>query len=582
MKKNLILLLMSILFGLLGTLSLAPFNVPVIAWFVPWTLFYMADSLKRAPLFKILFFSFLTTLFACIFAFHWIIHLFVEYGGIPFLLAVTLFIPYSFLLNSKIPFIIIFLAKIKPKFRFFSYYIFLGVPVIITLIDILTPQVFNWYLGNLVTKNFYFSQIADVTGIHGITFLYIFFSYFFYRTFLVIRRNPKFLFYRKFIKTFLLFIVLYVAIYAYGAWQIRYVDTLLSSSQKVRVALIQPDAPLEKYGENKVTEEVLVKLMMETIPGLIHESIKKGEGKVDLVILPESAVPYFTTQRDFLTLRLQVFHPFFAYLILHTNKNYNVDVFFNEIRYELEGMRIKAYNSSTLSSRTGNIEAIYHKRKLIAFGEQIPLAEFLDRTGLIALIPESIRYSRFEPGKEFVPVPYSTRNYHNPFLPEKTFTFPLSYEKELFQDTGNSTWQIAGYFMPLICYEIIQPEYVRSFFQNSKYPVDFLVNVTQDKWYGKTIQSYQHLELARIRSIELRRSIVRSTNSGVSTSIDPAGRYITPVYGQTFTGQETKEIQIVDIPVIKDVETIYAKIGLFWLYGIVFLYAVLSMRKYFK
>ncbi|MCS7204862.1 MAG: hypothetical protein NZ853_04130 [Leptospiraceae bacterium] len=586
MKKNLLLVGLSILFGIIGTLSLEPFRVPVLRWMVPWVLFYVGDVLKHQSIKKILLYSFLIALSGCVFAFHWIIHLFVEYGGIPLYASLLLFIPYSFLLNTKIPLILLFLSKLKPKFRIFSKYTLLGIPLIITLLDIFTPQVFNWYWGNLVTQNLYFSQIADIVGIHGITFFYILFSYVFYRLFKIFIKNYKLLLKVKLIKIYAVFLFLFVLIHVYGFFQINYYDNLSQNVPKIRVALIQPNAPLEKYGENKVTENVLIELMSKTIPRLVEEAILKSEGKLDLVVLPESAIPYYTTQKEFITLRLNVYHPNFEYLIHSINGKYNVDVFFNELGYGLKGNRIQVYNSSALFSRLGKKDAIYHKRRLIAFGEQIPYAEFLDSTGLIQFVPESVRYSRFQPGTDFTLIPYSLQNYQNPINEQKEFPFQvvdeILSEEKIKKYFENRKWEVFGYFMPLICYEVIQPDYVLEFFRNSRSSIDFIVNITQDKWYGKTIQSYQHLELARIRSIEFRKSLVRSTNSGVSTSVDPIGRYIHPIYGNLLTSQETEEVQVVDIPIIRDVSTIYTKIGIGWLWFLGFLYIFLLVLMKLK
>ncbi|GIX40373.1 MAG: apolipoprotein N-acyltransferase 2 [Leptospiraceae bacterium] len=585
MKKKFLPIILSILFGISGTLSLEPFSIPLIRWMVPWFLFYSGERLKNSSYKKIIGISFLYALSLCIFAFYWVIHLFVEYGGIPLLLSIFLFIPYSILLNSKIPFILIFLSKIKPKYKIFYKYNFISIPLIITLIDLITPQVFNWYWGNLITKNLLFSQIADILGIHGLTFLYIFFSYAFYRIFKLLYKNYMIFFTPRFKKIYGYIFIFFLGIHIYGIIQIKRYNDIIKNSEKIRIAIIQPDAPLEKYGENKVTIQVIENLMLKEIPELTKLAFNKGEGKIDLFILPESGIPYFTTQKNSLTLKGNAYHPYFEYLIHSINAQYMADVFFNEFFYEQENNKIHVYNSSSLFSRKGKREAQYHKRKLIAFGEQIPLAEFLDETGLIQLVPESVRYSRFKPGKYFIPIPYTIQNYNKPveitnypFKPIEELTRP----EEIQSFFKNREFKPYGYFMPLICYEIIQPEYVRNFFLHSPYPIDFIVNITQDKWYGKTIESYQHLALGSIRAIELRRSIVRSTNSGVSTSIEPTGNYIKPIYGNILTEQETKEIQIVDIPIIKDHKTIYSYIGLGWLYIILFYYVILNVMDKIK
>ena len=72
-----------------------------------------------------------------------------------------------------------------------------------------------------------------------------------------------------------------------------------------------------------------------------------------------------------------------------------------------------------------------------------------------------------------------------------------------------------------ICFEDLFPEVVRQFAVQS---VDFLVNMTNDAWFLKTGAPYQHAQASVLRAVEHRMPVVRSTNTGFSCFIDPAGR----------------------------------------------------------
>lgn len=574
-------MILSILFGVVATLSIEPFYIPILRWIVPWFLFYFIDEFYKKALRYIVLISFFLALSLCIFAFYWIIHLFVEYGGIPLFIATLLFVPYSFLLNLKIPFSIIFFTVLKRKFLVFRSYNFLLIPLVITLIDLTTPQVFNWYWGNLLTQNVFLSQLADVLGIHGITFFYILFSYILYRIAKLYLKIKVFFKNKRFYKIYSFYFVLGISIFIYGIFQYYRYKKISLESSKIRIAAIQANAPLEKYGDRKITNEFLETLMLETIPKLMEKAYEKGEKSINLFVLPESAVPYYTTQKNPFTFNANLYHPYFEYLILKSNAIFNAEVFFNEFYYEIipSKRKIITYNSSALFSRRGIREINYHKRKLIAFGERIPLAEFLDSTGLISLVPESVRYSRFQEGSEFTAIPYSFRKENL----EKAFRFSpldvIAKEKEIKEFFQDREFRVDGHFMPLICYEVIQPEYVRDFFNYSKNKIDFIVNITQDQWYGKTIESYQHLALAKVRSIELRRAMIRSTNSGVSAAIDLTGEYVKPFYGETLTKQEVEDFQIFDLPIYKQTNTIFATIGNYWLSVLAVFYIILLIKR---
>jgi apolipoprotein N-acyltransferase len=80
---------------------------------------------------------------------------------------------------------------------------------------------------------------------------------------------------------------------------------------------------------------------------------------------------------------------------------------------------------------------------------------------------------------------------------------------------------VAGGVGTFICYESVFPTYIREFARDG---AKVLFNISNDAWFGKSAARFQHFEIVRMRAVENRRWIVRSTNNGISAAIDPAGR----------------------------------------------------------
>jgi len=124
------------------------------------------------------------------------------------------------------------------------------------------------------------------------------------------------------------------------------------------------------------------------------------------------------------------------------------------------------------------------------------------------------RYDKIHlvPFGEFVP-------YRNLFFFAKKLTHQLvdlqrGHQRNVFRVNGHT-------FGVFICYESVFADEVRLFAKNG---AQVLVNISDDGWYGDTSAPWQHLNMARMRAIENDRWLLRDTNNGVTTAIDPAGR----------------------------------------------------------
>jgi len=141
------------------------------------------------------------------------------------------------------------------------------------------------------------------------------------------------------------------------------------------------------------------------------------------------------------------------------------------------------FNSSFLVSPNGQLAGVYHKRKLVAFGEYIPLARWLPFIKWFTPITGG-----FTPGKHAVPFELSN-------LQVKTAT--------------------------LICFEDIFPDFVREYADDD---TDFLVNITNDGWFGEGSAQWQQAAAAAFRAVENGLPLLRCANTGLTCWVDSHGR----------------------------------------------------------
>jgi|TARA_B110000881_G_C18589179_1_gene526790 apolipoprotein N-acyltransferase len=144
----------------------------------------------------------------------------------------------------------------------------------------------------------------------------------------------------------------------------------------------------------------------------------------------------------------------------------------------------KNFNSLLLVNRDLEILHKYNKRKLVPFGEFLPLENFLNHYGLKKI---THGFESFSKGKL------------NNYIELKNFKI-----------------------LPLICYEIIFPELL----QKSSPSSDLIINISEDAWFGNSIGPYQHFAKAIFRAVENNTYLARSANKGISAVVNNKGQII--------------------------------------------------------
>lgn len=192
------------------------------------------------------------------------------------------------------------------------------------------------------------------------------------------------------------------------------------------------------------------------------------------------------------------------------------------------------HNSLTALGRKGEVLATYDKHHLVPFGEYLPFR----------------KYVTFEP-----------------------LALALSGIGDFTPGGGPRTLQADGFpaFSPLICYEAIFPA---AAVDKTNRPA-WLVNVTNDGWYGMSAGPFQHLAISRIRAIEEGLPMARAANTGISAVIDPVGRTV----ARLGLGDKGQLDSLLPAPLPP---TVYAQFGDSVFFGLLLVFgiaAVITARK---
>ncbi|MBI5462551.1 MAG: apolipoprotein N-acyltransferase [Gammaproteobacteria bacterium] len=247
-----------------------------------------------------------------------------------------------------------------------------------------------------------------------------------------------------------------------GGAQLKHYAWTQVAGAPLRVSLIQGNIPQDEKWDPAQQVATLEKYLNLTR----GEWSEQGRERLDLVIWPETAIPAF---------QHQVADNFLAPL---TEEARRVGTDLLTGIPVLDRERWEYYNAVI---GIGQDEGAYYKHHLVPFGEYLPLRKILGT--LLQVMPLPV--ADFSAGK-----------------------------------LGQPLVRAAGYPVGIsICYEIIFGEEIIAQLPQAA----FLVNVSNDAWFGDSLAPHQHLEMARMRALETGRYLLRATNTGITAIIGPDG-----------------------------------------------------------
>ncbi len=250
--------------------------------------------------------------------------------------------------------------------------------------------------------------------------------------------------------------------WGFGAW--RLAQPLPPRAEPLTVRLVQPDADQAAKWQPGMAQAFYER----------HLALTRAEPRADVTIWSETAVPFLLDAApDLLAESAAAAAP--GRLILGIQRS-----------EPAPGGGEQFFNSLAVLNPDGTPAATYDKAHLVPFGEYIPFPGLIARLGIPALTALTGGGFTPGPGPHLVDVPGVPR------------------------------------FLPLICYEAIFPQGLKA----PEGRPEWLVQVTNDAWFGEASGPYQHFAQARVRAIEQGLPLARAANTGISAMVDPYGRVL--------------------------------------------------------
>ncbi|SFJ70543.1 apolipoprotein N-acyltransferase [Bradyrhizobium sp. cf659] len=354
---------------------------------------------------------------------------------------------------------------------------------------------FPWNaFGYALSEPLPLAQTASLIGLWGMTFLTV--AIFASPATLIDRTPDRRVAWRAPAAAVALLVVMSI----FGAIRLSLHPTTMVAGAKLR--LMQPNLQQDAKFNYAAKAEVMKKYLALSDRASGPQST--GVRDATILIWPESAFPFFLTREADAMAEIAELLPKGTVLITGSVRAPDLP----------RGTPItRAYNSIYVIDHDGSVLAVYDKLHLVPFGEFLPYQGLMEKLGFEQL-------TRVRGG--------------------------------FIAGTVRHALPVAGApsALPLICYEAIFPGEVAG--RNER--PGWIVNLTNDGWFGISTGPYQHLEQARMRAIELGLPLVRSANTGISAVIDPVGRTIASL------GLGVEGILDASLPAAIP-PTIYARVG---------------------
>lgn len=480
--------LLAILAGILIGTSYIP--LPPWALFFCWTpLWYtwlQEESLNKQALKNIFLSGWLTQFVLTAIGFSWVSHTLNEFGHMPWFFAILCQAGYSAFANLYVPLAGLAWFYFVSRAGLSRTQKIIALPIFMNIGERIFPMIFDWHFGyTWLWAEVPAYHLADIFGFIGLSFFALCFNAVFLFAFFRYREK------RAWIPAAASVFVIFGAL---NAWGYFHAKDLPKPDASLKFLIVQANiGNQEKLLAEKgfmYRDTVLQRYVSKTLEGVTAA----GGAKIDFAIWPETAFPELIEDENLS----------FGYAATLKRELQKLNVKLITGGYGRLTSTGQMTNSFFVLDENGRWMAPpYHKTILLAFGEYFPLADYLPK--MRDWFPEVGNFGR-GPGPTVM-------------------------------NLGGTKTGVQ------ICYEGLFDWFTRKLANQG---AEVLVNVTNDSWYGKWQQPYQHGWMTLARAIEVRRPLVRSTNTGISTVIQADGKILqlSPLHEPWFS--------LYDVPYVKN------------------------------
>jgi apolipoprotein N-acyltransferase len=465
----------SVISGILIGTSYIPYPAwAVLFCYIPlwWSAFH-AEKQKKSLKF-IFTLGWISQFLLTLIGFHWLYYTATVFGHLPTFIAGLTVLAYASLVHIYIPISLVCAIWLRRRLNLSEFKLILLFAIILLLLERLWPSIFEWNLGyTLLWMKWPLFQWADTIGFWGLSSVILFAQSIILYLGTQLKTDTK----KAVWGGLLLCVTLVILNFTGEIKQKKWSKT----DNVFNITVAQGNIS----NEEKLASEkgaAFQPYVLKVYTDLVDQHLPTLNYKPDAILWPETALPFaLDSTFENRSNQIQLQNHINQWNIVLLTGGYSVDIYHRDHLGNFKTKNSIFFKGPDLAEKKDKQPTPYFKSDLLVFGEFMPFGQ---------TFPILYKWLPFVGVYEKGPGPVL-----------KTITTPEVKEFNL---------------GPQICYESLNSKFSRGL---ASAGADIIFNATNDSWYGPDTEPYQHMIMTLARAVEVRRPLIRSTNTGISTAL---------------------------------------------------------------